>query len=69
MAVNVTRRPERASPRLWVVLRADGDRHFIETELPGGILEWAQGQKGLTVVEYEFKGVVYDAPEDEPEKK
>lgn len=66
MAMNVPRRPVRAAERLWVVLRADGDRHFIEKELPGGILEWARGQKGITVLEYEFKGVVYDAPVDKP---
>lgn len=69
MAVNGPKRPARAAERLWVVLRADGERHFIDQELLGGILEWAQGQKGITVVEYEFNGVVYDAPLDpEPGK-
>jgi hypothetical protein len=60
------RRPANAQERIWVVLRADGERYTIDRELLGGIREWAAGQKGITILEYRFNAVVYDAPLDAP---
>jgi hypothetical protein len=37
----------------------------VDQALLGGIQEWAAGQRGITVVQYDFKQIVYhsDAPD------
>lgn len=44
--------------QLWLVIRADGQRHFVDKEPLGGMVEWAKGTDVL-VVEYKFGAVVH----------
>jgi len=62
------KRPVSAPERMWIVLSANAERHIIEKEPLGGIQQWAAGQKGITIVEYEAKAVVYHAPAVLPKK-
>ena len=51
--------------RLWLVIRSDGQRHFVDKEPIGGMVDWAKGTDVL-VVEYNFGAVVHTPP---PKKK
>jgi len=49
----------RVDGKNWIVVRADGERFFVEKEPLEGILEWAKGQF-VTVLEYDFGRVIYE---------
>lgn len=68
VAMNDTKRPVSAPEQMWIVLSANAERHIIEKEPLGGIQQWAAGQKGITVIEYAFKAVVYHSPAAVPKK-
>ena len=68
MAMNDAKRPASAPERMWIVLSSNAERHIIEKEPIEGIQQWAAGQKGITVIEYDFKAVVYHAPAAAPKK-
>lgn len=68
MAMTDAKRPVSAPERMWIVLSANAERHIIEKEPIGGIQQWAAGQKGITVIEYDFRAVVYHAPVAPPKK-
>jgi hypothetical protein len=50
-------RPPSAPPTIWIVVRPNGDRHFVEKEPLEGIHAWARGQN-VTVLQYEFSTVL-----------
>lgn len=47
--------------KMWVVIRAGGDRHPIDREPDEGIDEWARGQD-VTVLEYTLTRVIRGRP-------
>jgi hypothetical protein len=49
----------RVQPKVYVVVRSDGERFFVEKEPLEGIQAWAKGQF-VTVLEYDFRAVVYE---------
>jgi len=53
--------PAGLPPRIWLVIEANGKRHFVEKELLGGAAEWAKGTNA-TVIEYKFETVAYQPP-------
>lgn len=54
--------PPGSPPRLWLVIKPSGERHFIEKEPLGGVAEWAKGLD-VTILEYQFTAVVHSRKE------
>jgi len=67
--MNLKQRPPNMPARVWIVRQASGEKHFVDQEPLGGIAAWAAGQPGVTVAEYPFGAIVYDAPPEQPKKK
>lgn len=49
----------RVEPKVYVVVRSDGERFMVEKEPLEGIQAWAKGQF-VTVLEYGSPAVVYE---------
>ena len=59
--------PPGVPARLWLVIRANGERHFLDKEILGGMQAWAKGTD-VTVVEYPYGSIVHTPP-PKPKKK
>jgi hypothetical protein len=59
--------PPNLPDRIWLVVRANGERHFLERDVLGGLAAWAKGSDA-TVVEYRFTAVVHK-PLPKPKKE
>ena len=63
-----TGRPPSAPATIWIVVRSNGERHFVSKEPLEGIHAWARGQN-VTVIQYDFATMLYEMkPEEEPTK-
>lgn len=51
--------------KVWLVIWPNGQRHFVDKELIGGVAAWAK-DVDVTVVEYTFGAVIHTPP---PKKK
>lgn len=50
---------------IWIVVRSNGEKYFVDKEPLGGMTEWAKGVDAL-VIEYRFGDVIHRPP---PKKK
>lgn len=57
--------PRGLPDRLWVVIRPNGERHFLTKEPLEGMGAWAKGLD-VTIVEYAFSKITHTPP---PKKK
>jgi len=55
-------RPPNAPQKVWIVQYADGEKHFVTRPLDNDMAQWAAGQKGVTIFEYDFSAVLYHSP-------
>lgn len=54
--------------RLWLVIRPSGERHYMTSEPPDGILEWAKGLDAM-IVEYQAVGIIHRPSKANQRKK
>jgi hypothetical protein len=51
---------------IWIVVRSNGEKHFVDKEPLEGMTEWAKGTDAL-VTKYQFADVVH-VPPPKPKK-
>lgn len=51
-------RTVRVHPKIWIVVRSNGEHHLLEREPLEGIDAWAKGQD-VTIIEYGFSTIRY----------
>lgn len=55
-------------PKIWLVIRPTGERHFIDKPFLDGITEWAEGLS-VTIAEYQLGDIVHTPPPNRSERK
>jgi hypothetical protein len=53
--------PRGLPDRIWVVIRANGERHLVTKEFMEGMAEWAKGTD-VTIAEYGFVAITHTPP-------
>ena len=52
-------------PKLWLVIRPSGEKHFIDKPFLDGVDEWAEGLD-VTIAEYRLAEVTHTPPQKAP---
>jgi len=54
--------PRGLPDRIWIVVRQNGERLFVDKPFMDGLNTWAEGTD-VTIAEYHFGAIIYTPPE------